>query len=37
MRERLKRPIGAMDYVLTKQACPDVPDEFLMQLLFGGK
>lgn len=37
MRERLKRPVGAMDYAIVKQTCPDIPDELLMQLLFGGR
>lgn len=37
MRERLKRTIGVMDYAIVKQTLPDIPDEFLMRLMFGGK
>ena len=35
-RERLKRPVGAADYLIEREKCPDIPPEFLHQLMFGG-
>lgn len=36
-RARLSRPIGAMDAAIVKSACPEIPDKFLLELMFGGR
>ena len=34
---RLRRENGVYDAALIKQNCPDIPDEAIMRLLFGGR
>lgn len=34
---RLKSPVGVTDFLLAKEQCPEIPDEFLIQLMFGKK
>lgn len=36
-RARLKRPVGILDAVIIKQACPDIPDDFIHRMMFGGR
>lgn len=34
---RLKRENNVYDAALIKQGCPDIPDDFIRKLLFGGR
>ena len=36
-RRRLKSDVGIADYAIVKQAIPDIPDEFLLRLMYGGR
>lgn len=33
---RLKRPVGVIDAVLIKQSCPEIPENFILKMMFGG-
>lgn len=36
-RARLKRPVGALDAVIIKQACPDIPDDVIYRMMYGSR
>jgi hypothetical protein len=35
-RARLTRPVGVADYLIIKEKCADIPDDFILRLLSGG-
>lgn len=36
-RARLKKDVGILDYAIVKSNLPEIPDEFLMRLMYGGR